>query len=153
MIAGPVVDVHTHVVPNRWPDLAVVTGSDGWPWLRVDSEKAAMIMVGDGEYRPIGAACWSAAERLADMDADGIDRQVVSPTPLFFGYQRDAGEAVKVAKIFNDLTLECVADGGDRLIPFCQVPLQDADAALRRARPLPRCRPCRCRDRQSRRRA
>ncbi len=153
MIAGPVVDVHTHVVPNGWPDLAVVTGSDGWPWLRVDSEKAAMIMVGDGEYRPIGAACWSAAERLADMDADGIDRQVVSPTPLFFGYQRDAGEAVKVAKIFNDLTLECVADGGDRLIPFCQVPASGCRRRVRRARPLPRCRPCRCRDRQSRRRA
>ena len=128
-VTGPVVDVHTHVVPNGWPDLAVVTGSDGWPWLRVDSEQAAMIMVGDGEYRPIGAACWSAAERLADMDADGIDRQVVSPTPLFFGYERDAGEAVKVARIFNDLTLECIADGGNRLIPFCQVPLQDPDAA------------------------
>ena len=127
--ATAVIDVHTHVVPNGWPDLAVVTGSDGWPWLRVDSERAAMIMVGDGEYRPIGAACWSAADRLADMDDDGIDRQVVSPTPLFFGYERDAAEAVKVARIFNDLTLECVAEGGDRLIPFCQVPLQDPDAA------------------------
>ena len=128
-MSSAVVDVHTHVVPNGWPDLAVVTGSDGWPWLRIDSERAAMIMVGEGEFRPIGCACWSAADRLADMDADGIDRQVVSPTPLFFGYERDAGEAVKVARIFNDLTLECVADGGDRLIPFCQVPLQDPDAA------------------------
>ena len=89
-VRSAVIDVHTHVVPNGWPDLAVVTGSDGWPWLRVDSERAAMIMVGEGEYRPIGCACWSAAERLADMDADGIDRQVVSPTPLFFGYERDA---------------------------------------------------------------
>ena len=126
-VSSAVIDVHTHVVPNGWPDLAVVTGSDGWPWLRADSERAAMIMVGEGEYRPIGCACWSAAERLADMDVDGIDRQVVSPTPLFFGYERDAGRGVKVARIFNDLTLECVADGGDRLIPFCQVPLQDPD--------------------------
>ena len=80
--------MHTHVVPSGWPDLAVVTGSDGWPWLRVDSERAAMIMVGDAEFRPIGSACWSAADRLVDMDDDGIDRQVVSPTPLFFGYER-----------------------------------------------------------------
>ena len=63
------------------------------------------------------------------MDDDGIDLQVVSPTPVFFGYERPAGEAIKVARIFNDLTLECVAAGGDRLIPFCQVPLQDPDAA------------------------
>ena len=32
----PVIDVHTHIVPKGWPDLAVVTGSDGWPWLRLD---------------------------------------------------------------------------------------------------------------------
>ena len=125
----PVIDVHTHVVPRGWPDLRTVTGSDGWPWLRLDGEREAMIMLGDAEYRPITAACWDAADRLVDMDADGIDRQVVSPTPLFFGYERAAGEAVKVARIFNDLTLECVAAGNGRLIPFCQVPLQDPDAA------------------------
>jgi aminocarboxymuconate-semialdehyde decarboxylase len=129
MTAGPVVDVHTHLVPKGWPDLAAVTGSDGWPWLRVDSERDAMIMLGEAEFRPIGSPCWHAADRLADMDEDGIDRQVVSPTPLFFAYERAAGEAVKVARIFNDLALECLADGGDRLVPFCQVPLQDPDAA------------------------
>jgi aminocarboxymuconate-semialdehyde decarboxylase len=123
------IDVHTHLVPRGWPDLGAVTGSGGWPWLRLDSEREAMLMVGETEFRPIGSACWSAHERLADMDADGVHRQVVSPTPLFFGYQRSGTEAAKVARIFNDLTLECVADGGDRLIPFCQVPLQDADAA------------------------
>ncbi len=123
------IDVHTHLVPRGWPDLAAVTGSDGWPWLRIDSEREAMIMIGSTEFRAIDSVCWSAAERLADMDADGVARQVVSPTPVFFGYQRSAAEATKVARIFNDLTLECVADGGDRLIPFCQVPLQDPDAA------------------------
>lgn len=124
-----VVDVHTHVVPRGWPDLVAITGSDGWPWLRVDSEREAMIMIGETEFRPIDSVCWSAHDRLADMDADGVTRQVVSPTPVFFGYHRTAAEGAKVARIFNDLTLECVADGGDRLIPFCQVPLQDADAA------------------------
>jgi aminocarboxymuconate-semialdehyde decarboxylase len=63
------------------------------------------------------------------MDADGIDVQVVSPTPLFFSYDRPAAQAVRVARIFNDLVLECAAAGGGRLVPFCQVPLQDPDAA------------------------
>ena len=63
-MAGPVIDVHTHIVPNGWPDLAVVTGTDGWPWLRVESERAAMIMVGEAEFSPIGLNCWSAHERL-----------------------------------------------------------------------------------------
>ncbi|HJQ46727.1 MAG TPA: amidohydrolase family protein [Amycolatopsis sp.] len=118
-----VIDVHTHLVPRGWPDLG-----PGQPWLRIDSERAAMIMVGEQEFRPIGPQTWNPATRLADMDDDGVDVQVVSPTPVFFGYDRPAAEAVKVARIFNDLTLEILA-GDPRFIPFCQVPLQDADAA------------------------
>ncbi|MDX6238125.1 MAG: aminocarboxymuconate-semialdehyde decarboxylase [Kribbellaceae bacterium] len=125
---GPVVDVHTHVVPKGWPELSAACGGEGWPWLRIDSERAAMIMVGETEFRPIGPQTWDPATRLADMDADGIDLQVVSPTPVFFAYDRPADQAVKVARIFNDLALETLADN-DRLVPFCQVPLQDPDAA------------------------
>jgi aminocarboxymuconate-semialdehyde decarboxylase len=126
---SPVVDVHTHVVPKGWPDLAAACGGSGWPWLRVDSERAAMIMVGEKPFRPVSAGCWDANTRLADMSTDGIDVQVVSPTPVFFCYDRPVDQAVKVARIFNDLTLEVTAAGGDRLLPFCQVPLQDPDAA------------------------
>ncbi|HEX5740427.1 MAG TPA: amidohydrolase family protein, partial [Pilimelia sp.] len=53
----------------------------------------------------------------------------VSPTPLFFCYERPAAQAAKVARIFNDLALEVTAAAPGRLLPFCQVPLQDADAA------------------------
>jgi aminocarboxymuconate-semialdehyde decarboxylase len=124
-----VVDVHSHAVPKGWPELAVECGGSGWPWLRVDSERSAMLMVGEHEYRPIGCEAWDAAQRLADLTEDGVDLQVISPTPVFFSYDRPAGQAVKVARIFNDLMLECANDGGGRLLPFCQVPLQDPDAA------------------------
>lgn len=130
MMSAPVTDVHTHAVPSRWPDLSAECGGSGWPWLRVDSERSAMLMVGRTEFRPVGHEAWDPARRLVDMAADGVDRQVVSPTPLFFSYDRPVGAAVKVARIFNDLVLEaCVAAGDGRLVPFCQVPLQDPDAA------------------------
>jgi aminocarboxymuconate-semialdehyde decarboxylase len=128
-MAGPVVDVHSHLVPRGWLDLAAACGGTGWPWLRIDSERSAMIMVVETEFRAIGASCWDPSCRLADMADDGVDLQVVSPTPVFFGYDRPADQAVKVARIFDDLTLECTAGGAGRLIPFCQVPLQDPDAA------------------------
>ncbi|WGX99045.1 amidohydrolase family protein [Nocardioides sp. L-11A] len=121
-----VIDVHTHYVPQGWPDLG-----EHQPWLRVESEAEAMIMVGSREFRRIQSDCWDADVRLADMDADGVDVQVVSPTPVFFGYEQPSGEAEKVARIFNDLALEICAPGGGRLVPFCQVPLQDTDAACR----------------------
>jgi len=126
-----VIDVHSHFVPHGWPDLGT-----GAPWLRVESERDAMIMIGSDEFRRVRSDCWDAAARLADMDADGVAAQVVSPTPVFFAYDRPVGEAEKVARIFNDLALEICRPGGRRLLPFCQVPLQDPDAACRE---LERC--------------
>ncbi|MEV0590176.1 amidohydrolase family protein [Nonomuraea cavernae] len=118
-----VIDVHTHYVPKGWPEL----GWPGAPRLRVESEREAMILVNDREFRRIQDDCWDAGERLRQMDEDGVDRQVVSPTPVFFAYERPPEQAVRVSKIFNDLALEICAD--ERLIPFCQVPLQDPDLA------------------------
>ena len=124
-----VIDVHTHFVSRGWPDLSAVCGPGQWPHLRIDSEREAMIMVGETEFRRVGADCWDPDVRFADMDADGVHIQVVSPTPVFFSYERPAWQAARVCEIFNDLALELTADSAGRLIPFCQVPLQDPDAA------------------------
>lgn len=124
--AGGTIDVHTHFVPRGWPELG-----EGLPRLRLQSEHEAMIMVGSKEFRRIQSDCWDARVRLADMDADGVALQVVSPTPVFFSYESPAPVATKVARIFNDLALQICADGDGRLLPFCQVPLQDPDAACR----------------------
>ncbi|GII95709.1 amidohydrolase family protein [Sinosporangium siamense] len=118
-----IIDVHSHYVPRGWPDL-------GWPLgprLRVDSEREATIMVGDQEFRRIQDDCWNPARRLEQMDADKVDVQVVSPTPVFFAYDRPAMQAAGICRVFNDLALDICTD--PRLVPFCQVPLQDADLA------------------------
>lgn len=125
----PVVDVHSHYVPRGWPDLGVECGGTDWPTLRVDSAREATIMLGAKEFRRIGDACWNADQRLTDMDTDGVDLQVVSPTPVFFSYGRTSEQAASVASIFNDLALEITHEEPSRLLPFCQVPLQDPDAA------------------------
>jgi aminocarboxymuconate-semialdehyde decarboxylase len=129
IIAAPAepsaIDVHTHYVPNGWPELDVADA----PWLRVESQTDATVMFGPAEFRRIQSTCWDAERRLSDMDADGVAVQVVSPTPAFFGYHRPAAEAIRLARVFNDLALEICAPTPERLLPFCQVPLQDPDAA------------------------
>ncbi len=70
------------------------------------------------------------------MDRDGVDIQVVSATPVLFAYGRPAEHALECARIFNDALLELCAAGGGRLVPLCQVPLQDTDLACRE---LERC--------------
>src|SRR3954452_23470956 len=76
-----VIDVHTHYVPHGWPDLGPDT-----PTARFETEAEVMIMMGDREFRRVASDCWDARIRLADMDADGVHQQVVSPTPVFFSY-------------------------------------------------------------------
>jgi len=111
-------------VPRGWPDLG-----PGTPWLRLETETDAVIMLDGKEFRRIQADCWDASVRLSDMDADGVAAQVVSPTPVFFSYASEAAQAVRIAKIMNDLALEICAPAPGRLLPMCQVPLQDPDAA------------------------
>src|SRR5919198_2893791 len=106
-----VVDVHTHFVPHGWPDLG-----DGMPRLRIESERDATIMLGTVEFRRITAHCWDASQRLADMDADGVDVQVLSPTPVFFSYDGPPDKAGRIARVFNDFALEVCAPAGARLV-------------------------------------
>ena len=123
------IDVHTHFVPQGWPELPGDPGSR--PSLAMQSEREALIMVGSKEFRRITSECWDLDERRQAMDADGVDVQVLSPTPVFFSYQQDAADAAAIARIFNDLALELTAEDRDHFVPFCQVPLQDTDAACR----------------------
>jgi aminocarboxymuconate-semialdehyde decarboxylase len=99
--------------------------------LRVDGPSEATIMLGDKAFRRITDNAWNADVRLAAMDRSGVDRQVLSPTPVFFAYDQPADAAATTAAIFNDLALEIAAEAPERLVPFCQVPLQDTDAACR----------------------
>jgi aminocarboxymuconate-semialdehyde decarboxylase len=126
----PVVDIHTHFFPESWPDLAERFGGE-WPSMRRDSADAATVMMGSREFRKITSACWDADVRLNDMDNDGVDIQIVSATPVLFAYQRPAEQAMECARIFNDALLEITTGSDDRLIPLCQVPLQDTDLACR----------------------
>ena len=131
-----VVDLHSHFFPETWPDLAERFGTPDWPWMRRDGPDRATVMVGGSEFRPITSACWDAAVRLADMDRDGVDLQVVSATPVLFAYGRPAEHAMECARIFNDALLELCAAGRGRLVPIAQVPLQDTELACRE---LDRC--------------
>lgn len=123
-----IIDVHTHYVPRGWPDVSMHAGADA-PWLRLESEHEAMMMQGSAEFRRIRSDCWDASVRMRDMDSDGVRAQVVSPTPFFFNYGRTGAQAAKIARIFNDLALEITEPAGERMLPFCQVPLQDTDLA------------------------
>jgi aminocarboxymuconate-semialdehyde decarboxylase len=127
----PVIDIHNHFFPHSWPDLAALFGTPNWPWIKHTAPGKADIMVGDRFFRHIYSACWDPEVRLQEMDRDGVDMQVMCATPVLFAYERPVDQALDCAQMFNDAALELCSRGNGRLKSFCQVPLQDADAACK----------------------
>src|SRR5690349_10449587 len=123
----PVIDIHTHFFPERWPDFSERFDSPDWPWIKHTEPGKAVIMLGEREFRKIHSGCWDVG--VQHMDRDGIDVQVISATPVLFSYGRPAEQALEVAKFFNDSAMELVECGKGRLKALCQVPLQDIDMA------------------------
>ncbi len=124
-----VIDTHSHFFPENWPDLAKRFGTPNWPWMKHLEPGRAMVMIGDEEFRPINSACWDIEHRISELDRDGIDQQVICSTPVLFAYTRDPQHAKECAEIFNDACLDMCAKSDNRLLPLCQVPLQDIDLA------------------------
>jgi aminocarboxymuconate-semialdehyde decarboxylase len=125
------IDIHNHFFPESWPDLAARYGTPNWPWIKHPEPGKADIMVGDRFFRHVYSACWDPEVRLREMDRDGIDLQVISATPVLFAYERPVEHALDCAQTFNDAALELCSRGKDRLKSFCQVPLQNIDAACK----------------------
>jgi aminocarboxymuconate-semialdehyde decarboxylase len=126
-----IIDIHNHFFPSAWPDLAARFGTPNWPSIKHTEPGKADIMVGDRFFRHIYSACWDPEIRLEEMDRDGVDVQVISATPVLFAYERPVQHALDCAQLFNDAALELCSRGKGRLKSFCQVPLQDTDAACK----------------------
>ena len=75
-------------------------------------------------------------ERLIDMDAMGIDVQLVMPPPIQCYYTVPLDIAVGAARMINDGLAEYVAGKPDRFVALGTVPLVDGGEA---ARELERC--------------
>src|SRR5271156_4161889 len=125
----PVIDIHTHFFPESWPDLAKRYGTPDWPSIKHTGPGKADIMLGDRMFRHVTSGCWNVNVRLENMDRNGVDMQIISATPVLFAYAREAKHALDCARLFNDVALEMCQRSKGRLKSFCQVPLQDIDAA------------------------
>ena len=122
------IDIHSHFFPRLSQQQSAAFGDD-WPWLRDDGDGRGQIMVGDKEFRPARAPLWDPDVRRKDIEALGIDYQLVCATPLLFAYGRDPAAASAFAQLVNDAALTFCNQHPDRFAPLCQVPLQDTARA------------------------
>jgi aminocarboxymuconate-semialdehyde decarboxylase len=130
------IDLHTHVLPERWPDLRERYGSDGWVRLEHVGCGCARMMIGDQVFREVQDTLWDPARRLADCDEHGVQVQVLSTVPVMFSYWAPAAQALDLSRLLNDHIAGLCREYPDRFAGLGTVPLQDPDLA---AAELDRC--------------
>ena len=128
------VDVHSHVAVLRAAELVK-------PYLATAANPLAAFA--DAATRALNqkqeadiAAGSSLAQRLGDLDAMGIDVQVIKPPPPQCTFAVPPDIAVEAARMVNDGIAEFVAQRPDRLKGFGTVPMPDGSEA---AKELERC--------------
>lgn len=132
-IPAGLIDVHTHGIDAALPDLnGHFPGS--WPAIAHRGDGRANVAIGTTPYRVVDERCWSVDRRLADMDADGVAMQVISPMPATLLHGADPAGAAVLATAQNDFLAALHAAAPGRLQGFGAVPLQDLDAAVHELR-------------------
>ncbi len=123
------VDVHAHVH---------IGAATEYMAPHVDPMRIAMVQHSNDETRAVNrqqdldrlpVAMSDSADRIAVLDSQGIDLQVVAPPPPQCYYQSPVKEAVKGSQIVNDGLAEWVGLRPDRFAGLGTVPLQDPDAS------------------------
>jgi predicted TIM-barrel fold metal-dependent hydrolase len=69
------------------------------------------------------------AQRLAAMDAQGVDLEVLSVNPFWYGRERD--QAAEIVRINNEKMAELCASKPDRFAGFASLTLQAPDLAVK----------------------
>ena len=136
-----VIDVHTHILPESWPDLRARYGVGGWvqtaplPAAPCGAARARLFRDDGTPFRDVDERCWSLARRLADADGRGVDVTVLSTVPAMFSYDQPAEAALDLSMMLNDHMARCVAAAPRRFVGLGTLPLQApalAAAELRR---------------------
>lgn len=130
-MASPVIDFHAHLIP---PELIKTIRANGAAY-GVESggtdEAPTIRLEGSGWTKPIPLPLTRITERIATLDRQGIDRQVMASWIDLSGYTMPAALGTRFSELQNDLIAEVASRHPDRLLGAATVPMQDPRAAIR----------------------
>lgn len=124
------VDCHAHVlVPEAAKFVAPWHKPLELPFARFSSQETRETNMFQDKDR--GVALTDPKDRIAVLDAQGIDLQVVAPAPNQSYYDIPADQCAKASRIVNDGMAAFVGTYPDRLFSLGTIPLQDPQTALK----------------------
>jgi predicted TIM-barrel fold metal-dependent hydrolase len=127
----PVIDTHGHLLV---PAAVALAADQPGEAADANAERAsfsvASVAANQDQIKRIWPQLTDVGRRLADLDAMGVDIQVVGPMPMH-RYWAKPDLAVKLATVTNEAVAAHCADGGGRLVGLGTTPLQHPDLAVR----------------------
>jgi len=124
------IDIHAHLVPRSlWQ---AVDARRDWYGFRHEPGDGLGTMLGNGKRTQFNSpkVRFTPEERLKDMDAQGVDVQVVSIHTPFFGYHLDPPQGRQLAREVNDEIAAMTKQWPTRFAGLATLPVQDVQAAI-----------------------
>ena len=124
------IDVHTHILPPRWPDLRERYGYGGWVQLERQGSGCAHMTLDGSFFRAVDPNCWDNEIRIRECDEHGVGVQVLSTVPIMFSYWAKPQDTLDLSRILNDHIAGAVATHPSRFIGLGTLPMQAPDLAV-----------------------
>jgi len=126
-----IIDFHTHVVPNRYPDRPASISEPNWPSMEKIDDRSSRMVIAGKQFRIFESFYWNVPERIKRLDEVGITLQVVSPLPELLSYWLSSDAAEVLTDFMNGLVADMVRAAPTRFAGLGAVALQDPARAVR----------------------
>ena len=113
----PIIDMHAHLTPERYKRAI----RDQGEWYGLDQTVGELERGGFAKPLP---------DRLTEMDAMGVEMQLITPTVGFYQYDNDLDVTKRIHQECNDEIAETVGEHPTRFLGMATIPMQDIPTAI-----------------------